>query len=1073
MRRTEPNALPEILRPAKLLIVDDEPDLRVVMKRLLEKAGYHIITAEDGKTGIKTALEEKPDLILLDINMPDMSGMEVCKRLKSHVMTKEIAIILFTALSDTHTKVSGLDVGADDYLVKSADMEEVKARVRTQLRLKRLRDELSLSNRQLATAQKRINSELAVARKVQQGIYPEKVDVPSDLQLAVHLVQAQQVGGDYYDVIRLSEHETALLMVDVSGHDVASAFIVGMAKIAFSVHLKEQLSLVDTLNRVNSDLMSAIKTGHHLTAFIAVVNCRERQLRYAKGGHFDQYLYKAANGEIQALSTQGMVVGCFEDGLFEEKKTQLEPGDKLVLYTDGLLENKNKAGEPFGKTRLLTLIRQFGQYNTSDFHQALIQHHREFLGEETQVDDTCLLVAGVPQVDSPAKVSFELDGSEKLPTYRLFPDKAAAKKGISDILTQLDNADYPDPLILHYRKALHLLVSAFYSAPKAYQSQLKVTANISENQFTILFAAEPVHDGPGFFVSDTAQNILLHFDSDFVVIDINESGTRLVFRCNKANLRRETQKEIEWKSAPEAEYLLVPPDVSPLLTVESIKHDLIKKKVLNGNFDLIKKALLGKEGKFVMVGPPFEYYDFQKNSYFELNVTAQEAVLQIKKLQPKDLCLTEKDILFLLEHHHVCHGLREEEIKSLVLQPTVNKVYQLAKASEPVEGKDAQLFQKVKIDPTLSPLERKDGTVDYKILDLIPAVEVGTVIMEKTPPTPGTAGRSVYGRSLDAMPGNDIALQAGENTAVTDGGTKLVARTSGYLYKNNQGIHVREVFYVKENVDYSTGNISYSGDVYINGNVLPGFSVRAGGNIWIGGNTEGSEIRANAGNIEFRGGVFGKGKTIIQSGGDVCAEFIQEAEIHCRKNLNVKKSLLRVRGEVQGDVNCSDPNLGAIIGGSLTCRGLIKTSQLGSEQEIKTIIQLMGRNDLAYKEKRASLNKQRSEAKTLLGKIKSQIQTKRQLFLTKSTHALADKQDLEKLIKAYYFTRDQVENLEKKIQSLADRSEGHHHFGRIIVTRQLYGQTFIVCHSTERKISNKRGPCQIHWNGEDIEIQSM
>ncbi|MBF0432179.1 MAG: DUF342 domain-containing protein, partial [Fibrobacteria bacterium] len=793
----------------KILVVDDETDLLRVLDKILTSLDYEVECLDNGPAALKSVLATFPDLVVLDVNMPEMSGLEVCKQIKENPLTRHIAVILFTAKGDVETKVSGLDYGADDYLVKGADIAEIKARIRSQLRLKQTRDELRKSNSQLAVANKRIKDELEVARRVQEGIYPKTIPNVDGFELAFKLVQARQVGGDYYDVIPLSDHEIALLIVDVSGHDISSAFIVGMAKMSFSLHIRENCNLADVFRSVNNDMVSAIKTDHHLTAFLAIINTRTQLLRYAKAGHFEQYIYRDRKKEIEVLATEGMVIGTFEDGGFEEKSCMLGPGDKLVMYTDGLIENTNPKQEQFGKERLFRLIQKGGHLPTEKFHQLLLDEQNEFCKSQRPHDDFCLMVSGLQ--GNPVSVGTDLkpESDVRQPASMILSDKTATKKGVAELLAQLETKQYSDALIIHYQKALHLLTSGFWLEPGSENCELKISALIEEKIFKLILTIESSNwEKVDFFTSEACRNILIHFNAAFGDIEINESGDRLIFNYEKGKITKPEEQNVKWVYKTDGTYLVVPPTISPLVTFNSIRSGLLAKNVTNANYDLIKKTLIRKTGRAVKVGPPFTFFDNEKYKNIKFSANPLEAHLTLVASQKDDKKLSLEDLGFLLARNNVCFGIKQEVLSGIADNPQPARRYLIAEAKSAVNGKNAEIIECVKIDTNLTPLEQNDGTVDYKKLDLFSAVEENTVILERKPPTPGVAGTSIFGRTLDPIPGEDKLLKAGENTAIVKGGTQLISLTSGYLYKNHKGIHVREVFYVKNNVDYATGNIN-------------------------------------------------------------------------------------------------------------------------------------------------------------------------------------------------------------------------------------------------------------------------
>lgn len=254
-------------------------------------------------------------------------------------------------------------------------------------------DEIRRGKDLAEAANMEIEVQLELAKEIQQGLYPKDIPQMDGLEIAASLFQARQVGGDYYDIIPVGDHKMAFVVVDVAGHDIAAAFIVGMAKISFSAHIPVFKDLAEIFRHVNEDMVKVIKKDRFLTVFLAVVDTQAGMLRYAKAGHFDQYLYRAGTKELQRLSTDGLFIGAFEDGFYEEKSCRIDAGDKLILFTDGLFENMNPKDEQYGEKNLFSFIQNKGHNRSEQLHKIILNEQRQFLGGVLPNDDTCLLIA--------------------------------------------------------------------------------------------------------------------------------------------------------------------------------------------------------------------------------------------------------------------------------------------------------------------------------------------------------------------------------------------------------------------------------------------------------------------------------------------------------------------------------------------------------------------------------------------------------------------------------------------------------------------------------------------------------
>ena len=865
-------------------------------------------------------------------------------------------------------------------------------------------DEIRCGKDLAEEANREIEDQLEIAKEIQQGLYPDDIPQMESLEIAASLFQARQVGGDYYDIIPLSDHEMAFVVVDVAGHDIAAAFIVGMAKISFSAHIPVYTSLVEVFKHVNEDMLRVIKKDRFLTAFLSVIDTQTRTLRYSKAGHFYQCIYKADTKEIQLLSTDGMFLGAFEDGYFEEKCCEMNVGDKLVLFTDGLFENRNSMDEQYSQKRLRDHIKSEGYNSAEALHDILLKKQGEFIRGVTPEDDTCLLVVELKECSHHLIISSLLDG--EVPTLNpvLVDSKRAANETVQNILSIFEKNNYSDMLIYHYKKILVRIIDSFHANKSSEHYQLKIFTKIDTDKFKVGFIinTSTMEKKSIFFTTDICRNILVNFNRSFGTIDIYEPGDRLIFSYKKEIEVESAVEDITFEQKEDGAHIIVPKNLSSSRTLESVLKELISKDVVNADFNRIREELQKKSGKAVKVGSTFEYYDRNKEKLYNLKFNSLEAKIVLQDSSEEISPLTKQDIQFKLAAMHIVYGIDSDIIEEIVSAPQAGKEYIVARGKPAVNGEDAEIKECVKIDASMAPIIKEDSNVDHKTLDLMKTVKSKTVILEKKPATPGTPGRSIFGRTIDFHPGEDKPLLSGDNTEITENGTRLIAKTDGYLFRSSDGtILVKQIFHVKSNVDYSTGNIKYDGDVFINGNVLSGFGVECGQSISVNGEIEAAKVTSKSGKISCTRGILGKGKAVVSSGRDIEAEFIQEAVIECMGDLYVKSSILNVTGTIGGNLIMEDSDTGLIIGGELVCKGNINVAEIGNKQHVKTIISMGKKQNDAIRKKIIEMSKKKDEVKRGFLSIENKLQTKSRLFKIKAKRSTEENEDIELLLKKY------------------------------------------------------------------------
>jgi len=371
----------------------------------------------------------------------------------------------------------------------------------------------------------------------------------------------------------------------------------------------------------------------------------------------------------------------------------------------------------------------------------------------------------------------------------------------------------------------------------------------------------------------------------------------------------ETQKWLSWRIAPEGTFLTVIKEFVPeKWDIKEIKRTLLVNKILNFDIAKIERTIKAMSGNSERIGPPFETFEDGKRKYLRLQVTPMQARFSIDTgILQTNYNITKEDILFLLAEKAVVYGIDHEMISDILNMCAYGQEFIIAAAKPPIAGQDAIVTEIIPIDPDAKPFLNEDGTADYKKWDNIRQVGRGEVICTRVPPTPGAPGTSVFGMPLSPTPGDDIALPVGMNTKAIDNETKLVAAIDGFLYRQGRNICIGSIYVIGGDVDYKTGNIEYSGDVLIKGNVNAGFSVIADGNISIEGVVESAYIESKNGNVFLKGSVFGLNNALIIADKNINAENIQDAKIKAGQNLVVKGQIRSCQIETE---NLSMPSTG-------------------------------------------------------------------------------------------------------------------------------------------------------------------
>jgi serine phosphatase RsbU (regulator of sigma subunit)/CheY-like chemotaxis protein len=347
-----------------LLVVDDAPANIQVAQSIL-KDEYKIRVATSGAKALELVkVEPVPDLVLLDVMMPEIDGYEVCRRLKAEDATRDIPVIFLTGKTDAEDEAKGLEVGAVDYIRKPFSPAIVKARVRTHLMLRDARGELA---RQLFA----IQHELELAREIQLSILPRQLPKMDGLEIAARYLPMSTVAGDFYQFLVVDEKHIGMLVADVSGHGPAAALIASMLRIALAAQLPCASEPAKVLWGLNQALCG--KLGHNfVTAVYVFVDIEKEILSYAGAGHPPLLLWNRSSGSTREIEENGLFLGQFPGETYTAVEIPLEAGDRSVLYTDGIPECRNPLEEEFGTSRFMRFMEENHGLGVNEFADALL-----------------------------------------------------------------------------------------------------------------------------------------------------------------------------------------------------------------------------------------------------------------------------------------------------------------------------------------------------------------------------------------------------------------------------------------------------------------------------------------------------------------------------------------------------------------------------------------------------------------------------------------------------------------------------------------------------------------------------
>ena len=399
-----------------ILVIDDDIDILALLEMSLASDGFNVITADNGVSGLESAKTEQPDLILLDVMMPQMDGLEVIKRLKADTETRAIPVLWLTAKTQTEDKLRGLEIGGDDYITKPFDLREVTARINAVLGRTRpvkyinpLINAMGESFSEAGVAE--LGSHLQAAAEIQLKLLPEKPPVFAGFDFATMFKSSTSVSGDFYDFIPLSDTRLGVVLGDVKGHGIPAALLMVMIQTASRLLSNEADSWqmpnahlpATVLKCINTLLFHNTDLEQFATMVYGILEIDTGTFTYSNGGHCPPIHFirgkedakepAKTEEQVELLETGGMLIGAFDIATFSSESCLLSPGDVLLLYTDGVTETEGQIPNDFyGEERLINCFSKNLTLSAESLCDVLQTDLMEFSGTTQLKDDRAVVV---------------------------------------------------------------------------------------------------------------------------------------------------------------------------------------------------------------------------------------------------------------------------------------------------------------------------------------------------------------------------------------------------------------------------------------------------------------------------------------------------------------------------------------------------------------------------------------------------------------------------------------------------------------------------------------------------------
>ena len=307
----------------RILLIDDEAQIRDFMKKILTRAGYVVFTAQDGREALEKLESLYVDLIVLDMYMPHMNGLDVLRHIRKSNITNK-PVLMVSGNHDADLRIESYRLGAYDFITKPEQ---------TEVMLKRIENGLKIG--EILDFNEFMKVELFMARKLQKYIFPEP-DLGSDyIDIHCWSLPLSDIGGDLYDYIHFRNDRIMFFVADVSGHSISASMFTAIVKMVFRNAVKDTEDPGEIMTKVNHELAANLPVESFVTMFCGIIDSETGIMKYSNAGHPTPYRIKS-DGGFESLPGNDPFLGPIKDVVYPTYSTVLNKGDSLFIYTDGL-----------------------------------------------------------------------------------------------------------------------------------------------------------------------------------------------------------------------------------------------------------------------------------------------------------------------------------------------------------------------------------------------------------------------------------------------------------------------------------------------------------------------------------------------------------------------------------------------------------------------------------------------------------------------------------------------------------------------------------------------------------------
>ena len=389
----------------RVLVVDDSRFQRRILKAMLAGWGYDVVEASSGAEALGIVENHLPDLVISDWMMPGMTGPEFCRAFREISQDRYAYFILLTSKSEKAEIAHGLDSGADDFVTKPVDKNELRARITAGERILHMQHELSGTLGELRTMYNSLQRDLKEAQKLQQSLVRDKHKIHPYGDVSLMLRSSGHVGGDLVGFFEGGENRLGLYAIDVSGHGVSSALMTARLAGYLSATAPDQnialrrkpdggyapLPPSEVVTTLNDLVLNEMETEHYFTFMLCIVERYTGKVTICQAGH-PHPIVQRADGKIEQTGTGGFPVGLLAGVDFSEFEVSLEPGDRLLIASDGVMECPDPKGQLLDEAGTAQIVERSRNLNGLAFLDGLVVELTKYAKQPSFPDDVSAIL---------------------------------------------------------------------------------------------------------------------------------------------------------------------------------------------------------------------------------------------------------------------------------------------------------------------------------------------------------------------------------------------------------------------------------------------------------------------------------------------------------------------------------------------------------------------------------------------------------------------------------------------------------------------------------------------------------